>query len=417
MGAGAPWPAYRSARFRLTVSSTTPQRQIQVLNTHVFVCDTCRMLDDVVEDMAALLGRPCLLEDTHFIPIAHSGQGDVDAVRQRSILDRGSSDEIRAWFLARGIATATGPLRIPPEPRLDITGRICVPARHLGRTRGYFWLLDPDEAIDESLWPAADRLAQTAGQALSHHERRTERLTTVYRDLLEGDHDTVRASVHELSAAAGHASGESGATCVLIETGAGVGLPPVPRRGTVWVRESEELIAAIHFGAITPGSADDVLEALGHRNRGVPPLRVAVGSLVPGIADLRHSRWNALTALRVVRKHGGAIAHWNELGPLQLLANATDAELRGTVLAGPVGDFVRDARPDLIETARTYLDLAGSAARTASALTIHRQTLYHRLAQIQQRTGLDLTSGRDRLALHLALLLGEFLTGPSESGR
>jgi DNA-binding PucR family transcriptional regulator len=63
------------------------------------------------------------------------------------------------------------------------------------------------------------------------------------------------------------------------------------------------------------------------------------------------------------------------------------------------------AHPVLTETATVYLDLAGNAARTAAALRIHRQTLYHRLGRIAELTGLDLADGQDRLTLHLALTL------------
>ncbi|MQT00454.1 helix-turn-helix domain-containing protein, partial [Streptomyces jumonjinensis] len=49
------------------------------------------------------------------------------------------------------------------------------------------------------------------------------------------------------------------------------------------------------------------------------------------------------------------------------------------------------------------LDCAGQAGRTASALGVHRQTLYYRLSRVEQLTGLDLADGEDRLLLHMAL--------------
>ncbi|MCI2237817.1 helix-turn-helix domain-containing protein [Kineococcus sp. TRM81007] len=60
-----------------------------------------------------------------------------------------------------------------------------------------------------------------------------------------------------------------------------------------------------------------------------------------------------------------------------------------------------------MRTARTYLDLAGSAQRTAAALAVHRQTLYHRLRRVREVSGYDLDDGADRLALHLALTLAD----------
>ena len=64
-----------------------------------------------------------------------------------------------------------------------------------------------------------------------------------------------------------------------------------------------------------------------------------------------------------------------------------------------------DGDPELLHTARTWLDHAGSAQRTAAALAVHRQTLYGRLRRIAELTGADLDDGQDRLALHLALTL------------
>ena len=46
---------------------------------------------------------------------------------------------------------------------------------------------------------------------------------------------------------------------------------------------------------------------------------------------------------------------------------------------------------------------------TATALHIHRQTLYARLAKAEQQTGLSLSNGHDRLRLHLGLILGPLL--------
>ena len=70
-----------------------------------------------------------------------------------------------------------------------------------------------------------------------------------------------------------------------------------------------------------------------------------------------------------------------------------------------------DHPSDVLDTLRTWLDEAGSASRTAARLAVHRQTVYHRLGQVEQATGLDLARGADRLRLHLAVELAPFLTG------
>jgi len=62
-------------------------------------------------------------------------------------------------------------------------------------------------------------------------------------------------------------------------------------------------------------------------------------------------------------------------------------------LAPGVARLLEAGGPELLRTARAYLDEAGSAQRTAQSLGIHRQTLYHRLERIERLSGLSLDSG------------------------
>ncbi|MGW3464972.1 helix-turn-helix domain-containing protein, partial [Streptomyces olivaceoviridis] len=67
-----------------------------------------------------------------------------------------------------------------------------------------------------------------------------------------------------------------------------------------------------------------------------------------------------------------------------------------------------------VDTLRCFLEHAGSIPRTAEALQIHRTSLYYRLRQIQEFTGLDLDSGGDRLVLHLGLRTLELLQAETD---
>lgn len=96
----------------------------------------------------------------------------------------------------------------------------------------------------------------------------------------------------------------------------------------------------------------------------------------------------------------GPVARWSAIGPYRMLAALAAADPAGDpatrVLLGP-------AHRELARTAELFLDCAGQAGRAAAALGIHRQTLYYRLARVEQLTGLDLDEGEDRLLLHMAL--------------
>ncbi|HEY0189129.1 MAG TPA: helix-turn-helix domain-containing protein [Cellulomonas sp.] len=61
--------------------------------------------------------------------------------------------------------------------------------------------------------------------------------------------------------------------------------------------------------------------------------------------------------------------------------------------------------PALLATLRAFLDAGGSAAGTARALGVHRNTVRYRLAQIEQRLGVALTEHDTRIALAVALRL------------
>ncbi len=385
------------------------------------MCDICTVttLDDLAEQMARLTDAPCTLEDAEFRLIAfsdHRADDVVDTVRQRSILQRHATDDVRAWFRGQGIEEAEGPLRTPGDAGLGIVARLCVPARHLGRVQGYFWLLDPDERIDPATWPEAARIAESAAHLLSVAERRQARRDALFRELVEGGRLAARESAADLADAAGLDLHEPLA-CVLVdrpELADQVASRPA-RPGVVWARTGD-VVAAVVRARLVEGvsGTDELLTALGIGRR-LDHLdsvtRAAVGPVVPDIDSLATTFRGARTGLRVARtRPPGSVVTWASLGPLALLGVARDDDLAAAVVDPAVARFLATASPDVLATLRVWLDEAGSASRTADRLAVHRQTVYHRLAQVQQATGCDLARGQDRLRLHLAVELAPFLT-------
>ena len=140
----------------------------------------------------------------------------------------------------------------------------------------------------------------------------------------------------------------------------------------------------------------------------VPTPAAGIGGAVAGLVQARESWLQARIAARVAASRNAAaplVLEWPELGVHRLLGAGTDAALREAVLTSGVAALLAEGGPELVRTAKSYLDSAGSAQRTAQALGIHRQTLYHRLERIERISGLSLDSGQDRLQLHLALAL------------
>ncbi|WP_236794824.1 CdaR family transcriptional regulator [Amycolatopsis sp. GM8] len=373
-------------------------------------------LDDLVEDLAAVMGGPCILEDPGFRLLGFSDQRDVDVVRQRSILERGSTQDVRDWFYSHGIGDAESPLRTPADDPRGIVSRVCIPVRHLGRLLGFFWLLDADGTIHESKWPEAAPFAEAAGALLSLAERRQAHRDALYRDVVEGGPRSARPAADELAGASGLRLDEPVVVALIDRPDLVTQLSSRPSRsGMLWARESGGLCAAIvRYGGqpLRSMPLPEVLSALGLSRR-MPELDqatfVGIGPVVPSLDDLDKARSGALVALRVARHSGSHVTVWDELGPLALLGIARDTDLARTLIPPAVAGFLSTGPEPLVETARIYLEEAASVARTATRLHLHRHTVYHRLKAIEHATSVDLDAGAGRLTLHLALELAPYV--------
>ncbi len=104
-----------------------------------------RALQELVDDVSDLLQAPAVLEDLGFALVAYGSQSPdgVDQVRAATILRKNATAQVRSYFLEHGIASATGPVRIPADESRQIAARICIPVRAAGRTYGYFWVVEP----------------------------------------------------------------------------------------------------------------------------------------------------------------------------------------------------------------------------------------------------------------------------------
>ncbi|GAA3220181.1 helix-turn-helix domain-containing protein [Actinocorallia longicatena] len=316
-------------------------------------------MQGLVDAVSALLEAPATLEDRDFRLIAFAAhEGELDPVRAGSILRRGSSAEVRAWFESFGIARAAGPVRTPADPASGILERLCLPARHRGVTYAYLWLLDGG-----AIPPGDPRLAEAMELAAEAAARLAVRPSRALAGLLS-DEPAEREEAERLLA--GHPVAD-GRYVVIVASGS-------PPQGVIAHRDV--------ILTVTPDLAGRLEGPVG------------ISASWRGLAHVREAVEQARTARRVAARVPGfaRITHWDELGPYRLLTDAVDPRvvplLGNEVLRG---------------TAETYLDEAGHAQRTAEALTIHRQTLYYRLHRIEQLTGLDLDSGPDRLALHMSL--------------
>ncbi|TDV52115.1 PucR family transcriptional regulator [Actinophytocola oryzae] len=342
-----------------------------------------------VDDLAARLGRPVLLEDHAQSVLAYSEQtGPMDDVRRDSILRRHTARDVRARFRSAGIFEARGPLRVPGSP--GVLSRVCVPVRHRDRLLGFLWLIDSPVMSDSDLELAAKSAGELALVLL---------------------HDVLAAGVsaqREQAALARLLSGDASSVGVLVDEG---GFPPLPVtvlvvRGAAREVLADGLLAARgRFSArhLVRGDHGVLVCAGPVRADSVPglftgPVVVGVGTTRGSLTGAAESYVEALHASVVAQRVPGfgPVTPWESLGVYRMLAAVPVSAIHPGVLR---------LSPELVSTLETYLDLAGSAVETSRVLRLHRTSLYYRLQRVAELTGTSLKNGDERLTLHLSLKL------------
>ncbi|MEU9301068.1 helix-turn-helix domain-containing protein [Streptomyces sp. NPDC048269] len=398
---------------------------------------------DLVDEISALLGAPATLENRDFRLIAfgaHDSDDDqaMDPVRTRSILTRQSTAAVRSWFEGFGIARATGPVHIPAAPEAGVfRGRICLPVRFRGIVQGYVWLLDQEPGPGPAELAAAMEVAQRIGILLAEEAKAGAEVSREFLAVLTAGRGWQQdMAVAALRVALGPGGdGLHAAVCVAPWSGEAPASVPgaaalcvVPRRGGGDTAGTAGAGPGAGAGGEAAGGGPALAVLLRLRSTdALAPALTAVARLLPrttgpaadggaaaprtvtaGVADpfrtlvaLPDAWEQAVAAARAAaaQPRFGPVARWSAIGPYRLLA---------ALAADPVDDpatraLLGPAHRELARTAEVFLDCAGQAGRAAAALGIHRQTLYYRLARVEQLTGLDLDEGEDRLLLHMAL--------------
>lgn len=385
-------------------------------------------LQDIVEEISRLAAASATLEDRDFHLVAHASQtGGLDHVRQRSILERRSVPEVREWFERFGIARSDRPVRTPADEAAGVLPRVCLPARWNGVTYGYLWLLDEGRRLDDALLGDAMHGASRAGALLARQALARERTADRLQNLLSPEPAVAEAAAEEI-AELGLVDRDRPVAVVVLETLRESDWQAVPLN--LWQLPRSVLAGADtdHVSLLVPldrarGGDPDLRAAIEtarrardlHTDRLDPADRagvvVGVGAPRDDLAQARASRREARLAVRVARAVPDfrPLARWDALGIYRLLACGPQRELRDAVVDPAVQRLLDEPDDSLLTTARAYLDRAGSAQATSATLSIHRQTLYHRLRRIEQVTGLDLGDGQDRLRLHLGLSLAPLI--------
>ena len=387
-------------------------------------------LQSLVDRLGRRLGRAVAVDDIDLRLLAYSAhEGDIDPVRTQVLLTREAPRDVAAWVRDVHLARATGPVHVPGNDEFGLLPRVAVPVRFQGLLYGYLWLIEPDGGLPPEHIALAETAAHDVG-ALLFQERALDDLTqeragSLLRDLL-GDDDRLRSLAADGLVEHGLFAGGSGVVVLAVRPRLGsdgrltddhrLALTAALRRmSTMLARDCVALMRADHGilvareGALSShaGLADEVHATVTqHLNDETADVIVGVGDPCPDLAKAVESYRQALDALMVaeVVPVYRPIARSAELGIYRLLTQLGVTRTSLQELHPAVG-ILRREDPSLLRTLEEFLDQAGDTRAVASSLMIHRSTVYTRLERISSLTGVDLSRGDDRLALHLSVKL------------
>src|SRR5215470_14228052 len=135
---------------------------------------------------------------------------------------------------------------------------------------------------------------------------------------------------------------------------------------------------------------------------------VGIGGPCHGPEQIRHSYAQARRTVETVRRMGraGRVVAFGDLGIHRLLLQVPDlAELRGFAdeVLGKLSAAASDQAPVYLATLACYFRENASPQRASQVLHVHPNTVTYRIRRVEEITGLDLGSYRDRLMAQVAL--------------
>ncbi len=132
------------------------------------------------------------------------------------------------------------------------------------------------------------------------------------------------------------------------------------------------------------------------------------------LQGLREARY----ALQPCRADGRLQAEFADLGTYQLLLSLQDPDALRTPTASspPLDQYDGVHGTELLPSLRAFLERNPRWESAAKDLYVHRHTLRYRMRKVEELTGRNLSSARDRMAFFLALRARELLDSDDRIG-
>jgi purine catabolism regulator len=181
------------------------------------------------------------------------------------------------------------------------------------------------------------------------------------------------------------------------------------------VATREQLLCAV----VDARAGIDPLELAARARRALEPehgqTRAAASRSSPLVALRRsfHEARCALEAAALANGQGPEVASYRDLGVFQLLLSLQDdhaLRLYCDSVLGPLDDASGEYGDELLRSLEAFIEQNGQWEKAARELFCHRHTLRYRIRRVEQLTGRDLTSARDRIEFWLALRARELVS-------
>ncbi|MGO1991295.1 MAG: PucR family transcriptional regulator [Corynebacterium sp.] len=371
----------------------------------------------LLDQLANTLRRSIAIDDPEGRLIASSRHfGDEDGPRVNVVLTRDMDRRVHRYLHSFGIRTATGRIMIPENRELGLRARCCYPLRWQGKLGGFLWLIGPD-VNDGDVRPYVERIAGILGQRPSPAGEHAER-SRLAAQLLDPHQDIGEA----LRGLRDHGVGaERTATKIItVLLPEGIEAPPTasspvlgawngPDRHVIVIDRADGAVVLLNM---PDGVATDTTLLAVRLQEELAEYAPKVGVSETGLlAEARKLHRHSELAAHAGTVVGtcGPVTDWETFYPYNLILDAASDRHHASLVPDAVTPLLDPSHGVLRTTAETYLDCGGDRGMTSAALFIHRSTLYYRLNQIGKLTGLDLSTGHDRLIMHVALKVERLL--------
>jgi purine catabolism regulator len=382
----------------------------------------------------ALAGRglPALLARLHEltgVPVVLERDAAVDYVGSGRLSDSTAAaiaaerPELEEWLREVPLSAFDPPVAV--RPLLDGQARLVAPILVQGSIAGFLSLLGSDGELGEMHRLAVGRAAHACAIELVRARAARDARDEVEEELLDvltagrpGSHQAARERAKRRGfdvdapylviaaepAERGRASKVRAAWERHLAT----------MRSSAIVRERGDatlaLVSLAGRRALEPKALVEQLHRAARAASG--PVALGYGSVRTGTAEIAVGAREAEQALTMGRRLFGpdSATAFKNLGLYRLLyALQPLPELRKFHEDALVRLSAKDRRGVLLQTLGAYLATNGSPTDAADRLHLHRNTVLYRLGRIEDLLGVDLRNAEVRLALHLALKIGEVL--------